>query len=59
MAAAIQVEEVSKSFRIPHEQRTYVKEYFLNPFSRTQYERNDALKDVSLSVEAGQSVPLS
>jgi ABC-type polysaccharide/polyol phosphate transport system ATPase subunit len=54
MAAAIEVERVSKSFRIPHEQRTYVKEYFLHPFSRTQYERNDALKGVTFSVEAGE-----
>ncbi len=54
MAAAIEVAGVSKSFRIPHEQRTYVKEYFLHPFRRTTYERNDALRDVSFSVEAGE-----
>jgi ABC-type polysaccharide/polyol phosphate transport system ATPase subunit len=54
VGAAIEVANVSKSFRIPHEQRTYFKEYFLHPFRRTQYERNDALKDVSFSVEAGE-----
>ncbi len=54
MAAAIEVSGVSKSFRIPHEQRTYLKEYFLHPFSRTTYERNEALKDVTFSVEAGE-----
>src|SRR5438045_7003735 len=54
MATAIDVAAVSKSFRIPHEQRTYFKEYFLHPFKRTTYERNDALKDVSFSVEAGE-----
>jgi ABC-2 type transport system ATP-binding protein len=54
MGAAIEVVGLSKSFRIPHEQRTYFKEYFLHPFRRTTYERNDALKDVSFSVEAGE-----
>src|SRR3954465_2582584 len=54
MAAAIDVAGVSKSFRIPHEHRTYFKEDFLHPFKRTTYERNDALKDVSFSVEAGE-----
>jgi len=54
VAPAIEVEGVSKSFRIPHEQRTYVKEYFLHPFRRTQYERNDALNNVTFSVEAGE-----
>jgi ABC-type polysaccharide/polyol phosphate transport system ATPase subunit len=54
LAAAIEVSEVSKSFRIPHEQRTYFKEYFLHPFRRMRYERNDALKNVTFTVEAGE-----
>jgi ABC-type polysaccharide/polyol phosphate transport system ATPase subunit len=54
MAAVIEVVGVSKSFRIPHEQRTYLKEYFLHPFRRTTYERNEALRDVTFSVEAGE-----
>jgi ABC-2 type transport system ATP-binding protein len=54
MAAAINVAGVSKSFQIPHEQRTYLKEYFLHPFRRTTYERNEALQDVTFSVEAGE-----
>ena len=54
MGAAIEVTGVSKSFRIPHEQRTYFKEYFLHPFRRTTYERNDALQSVTFSVEAGE-----
>jgi ABC-type polysaccharide/polyol phosphate transport system ATPase subunit len=52
--SAIEVSSVSKSFRIPHEQRHYLKEYVLHPFNRLTYERNDALKDVSFSVEAGE-----
>lgn len=54
MAAAIEAVGVSKSFRIPHEQRTHFKEYFMHPFRRTAYERNEALKDVTFSVEAGE-----
>ena len=54
MPAAIEAIDVSKSFRIPHEQRTYFKEYFLHPFRRVQYERNEALKNVSFSVDAGE-----
>jgi ABC-type polysaccharide/polyol phosphate transport system ATPase subunit len=54
MAAAIELVGVSKSFRIPHEQKTYLKEYFLHPFRRTTYERNDALRDVTFSVEEGE-----
>jgi ABC-type polysaccharide/polyol phosphate transport system ATPase subunit len=54
MAAAIEVARVSKTFRIPHEQRTFFKEYFLHPFRRPSYEQNDALKDVTFSVEAGE-----
>src|SRR3990170_2480713 len=54
MAAAIEVAGVSKTFRIPHEQRTFFKEYFLHPFRRPSYERNDALSDVAFSVEAGE-----
>jgi ABC-type polysaccharide/polyol phosphate transport system ATPase subunit len=54
MHAAIEVIGVSKTFRIPHEQRTYLREYFLHPFRRTAYEPNDALKDVSFSVARGE-----
>jgi len=54
MTAAIEVAGVSKTFRIPHEQRTYLKEYFLHPFRRVTYERNEALKDVSFTVEEGE-----
>jgi ABC-type polysaccharide/polyol phosphate transport system ATPase subunit len=54
MATAIDVAAVSKSFRIPHEQRTYMKEYFMHPFRRVQYERNDALKNVTFSIDEGE-----
>jgi ABC-type polysaccharide/polyol phosphate transport system ATPase subunit len=54
VAAAVEVTGVSKSFRIPHEQRTYFKDYFLHPFRRTTYERNDALRDVTFTVDRGE-----
>jgi ABC-type polysaccharide/polyol phosphate transport system ATPase subunit len=58
-AAAIEAMGVSKSFRIPHEQRTHFKEYFMHPLRRTTYERNDALKDVSFSVDPGEFFGIS
>ena len=54
MAKAIEVQGVSKSFRLPHESRTTFKEHFLHPFMRTEYEQNDALVDISFDVEAGE-----
>jgi ABC-type polysaccharide/polyol phosphate transport system ATPase subunit len=52
--AAIEVSGLSKSFRIPHEQRTTIKELFLHPIHRMTYEVNEALKDISLTVERGE-----
>lgn len=54
MATAIEATGVSKSFKIPHDQRVFFKEYFLHPFRRTTYERNAALQDVTFAVEAGE-----
>ena len=54
MSAAIEIAGVSKTFRIPHEERMYFKEYFLHPFRRPTYERNEALKDVGFTVEPGE-----
>jgi ABC-type polysaccharide/polyol phosphate transport system ATPase subunit len=54
VAAAIEVAGVSKTFRIPHDQQTYFREYFVHPFRRRTYERNDALRDVTFSVEPGE-----
>lgn len=54
MRAAVEVLDVSKTFRIPHEQRTYLREYFLHPFRHTAYEPNYALTNISFSVEAGE-----
>jgi ABC-2 type transport system ATP-binding protein len=51
---AIGVEHVSKSFLLPHQRRTSVKQMFLHPLQKMEYERNEALSDVSFSVEAGE-----
>jgi ABC-type polysaccharide/polyol phosphate transport system ATPase subunit len=53
-ATAIRVEGVSKVFRLPHERRTTLKEYFQHPLRRTSYEEQRALDDVSFSVSTGQ-----
>jgi ABC-type polysaccharide/polyol phosphate transport system ATPase subunit len=52
--AAIVVDGVSKSFRLPHQQRTTLKEHFLHPLERTTYELQRALDNVSFRVEEGE-----
>jgi ABC-type polysaccharide/polyol phosphate transport system ATPase subunit len=52
--AAIEVRGITKTFEIPHERRTTFKEVFLHPLRRTTYEQNEALKDVTFSIEAGE-----
>jgi ABC-type polysaccharide/polyol phosphate transport system ATPase subunit len=51
---AVEVLGVSKTFRLPHEERTTFKEHFLHPFHRVTYETQRALDDVSFSVERGE-----
>jgi ABC-2 type transport system ATP-binding protein len=51
---AIEARGVAKTFAIPHEHRTTLKEYFLHPLRRTTYERNEALKDISFAIEQGE-----
>jgi ABC-type polysaccharide/polyol phosphate transport system ATPase subunit len=51
---AIEAHGVSKTFFIPHEQRTTLREYIQHPLRRSTYERNDALNDVSVTIENGE-----
>ena len=51
---AIQVEHVSKSFLLPHQRRTSIKELFLHPRRKIEYEHHEALRDVSLEIGAGE-----
>jgi len=53
-ANAIEVENVSKHFSLPHQQRTTFKEHFLHPFERTTYEHQEALQDVSFTIAQGE-----
>jgi ABC-type polysaccharide/polyol phosphate transport system ATPase subunit len=54
MTPAVEVRGVSKTFLLPHQLRTTFKEHFLHPFDRTEYERQQALRDVSFSVDEGE-----
>jgi ABC-type polysaccharide/polyol phosphate transport system ATPase subunit len=51
---AIEIAGVSKAFRIPHENRTTIKEHFLHPLNRSTFEVNEALRNVTLTVEEGE-----
>jgi ABC-type polysaccharide/polyol phosphate transport system ATPase subunit len=53
-ASAIDVQDVWKSFRIPHQNKTSIKEHFMHPFTRTSYETQHALRGVSLQVRPGE-----
>jgi ABC-type polysaccharide/polyol phosphate transport system ATPase subunit len=50
----IEVSGVSKAFRLPHERRTTLKEHLLHPFDRTSFEVQQALDDVTFSVDEGE-----
>ena len=51
---AIEVKEIRKAFRLPHQQRSTVKEHFVHPFRRTLYERQTALDGISFDVAEGE-----
>jgi ABC-type polysaccharide/polyol phosphate transport system ATPase subunit len=51
---AVDVQGVSKTFRLPHEHRTTFKEYFLHPLRHVTYEENRALVDIDLEVRPGE-----
>jgi ABC-type polysaccharide/polyol phosphate transport system ATPase subunit len=54
MAPSIELIQLSKSFRLPHQRQDSIKELFLHPRRKIQYEQNHALQDVSLTVEQGE-----
>jgi ABC-2 type transport system ATP-binding protein len=57
VAAAIEIEHVSKSFKIYREKYTSAKERIIH-FGRVPHEEFQALDDVSLRIEAGQTMGL-
>ena len=54
MTAPLLVKDVSKAFKLPHEQYHTLKERVLHPFRFRGYNQLDALKDVSLEVAPGE-----
>src|SRR5437868_892856 len=51
---AIKVQNVSKTFKLPHEKQNSLKSVFIHAFrSKRGYEIQEALKDVSLEVKEG------
>jgi ABC-type polysaccharide/polyol phosphate transport system ATPase subunit len=51
---AVEAVGLHKSFKLPHEQATTVKEHFLHPFAHRSYEVQVALEDVSFAIEHGE-----
>jgi ABC-type polysaccharide/polyol phosphate transport system ATPase subunit len=51
---AVVVDDVSKTFQVPHEHVHTLKERALHPFRRTGSERLRALRNVSFAVESGE-----
>jgi ABC-type polysaccharide/polyol phosphate transport system ATPase subunit len=50
----IEARNLTKTFLLPHEQRTTLKEYFLHPLHRVEFERNEVLRDVSFTIKRGE-----
>jgi ABC-type polysaccharide/polyol phosphate transport system ATPase subunit len=54
MSTAVELANVSKAFRLPHQRQTSIKEIFLHPRRKIEYELNVALHDVSVEIERGE-----
>jgi ABC-type polysaccharide/polyol phosphate transport system ATPase subunit len=53
-AAAVSIEGVSKTFRLPHQQYSTLKERALHPFRGTGHDELHAVKDISLEIADGE-----
>ena len=53
-SVAIEVASISKSFVLPHEVTSTLKEHFLHPFERRTFERQRALADINFSIDRGE-----
>jgi ABC-2 type transport system ATP-binding protein len=51
---AISVQGVSKTFRLPHQQYSTLKERVLHPFRSTEYDELNAVQDVSFEIAEGE-----
>jgi len=54
MSFALEVNNVSKRFEIPHLKINTLRGAFVNLFQKQSYEKFDALKDISFSVKKGE-----
>jgi ABC-type polysaccharide/polyol phosphate transport system ATPase subunit len=54
LEAARRAEHVSKEFLLPHQRQSSIKELFVHPFRKLDYERNRALHDVSVTIARGE-----
>jgi ABC-type polysaccharide/polyol phosphate transport system ATPase subunit len=54
MPSAVELTGVSKAFRLPHQRQTSIKEIFLHPRRKMEYELNEALHDVSVTIDRGE-----
>jgi ABC-type polysaccharide/polyol phosphate transport system ATPase subunit len=52
--AAVSIAGVSKTFRLPHQQYSTLKERALHPFRSTTYDELRAVQDVSLEIAEGE-----
>ena len=52
--AAVSIESVSKTFRLPHQQYSTLKERVLHPFRSTEYDELRAVRNVSLQIANGE-----
>jgi ABC-type polysaccharide/polyol phosphate transport system ATPase subunit len=53
-APAISVQGVSKTFRLPHQQYSTLKERVLHPFRSTEYDELNAVQDISVDIATGE-----
>jgi len=53
---AVELRDIHKRFRIPHEKHTTLTERLLAAFRPVSYERFEALRGVDLTIEAGNSI---
>ncbi len=51
---AIKLDNISKTFKLPHEKQSSLKGLFLNSFKTKKYEKQMAVNDVSFEVKKGE-----
>jgi len=51
---AIEASGISKTFALPHAERTTIKEHFLHPLKRTTYDRQVVLHEISFEIQSGE-----